>query len=424
MVRPDGTERWIRDGAFPVKEADGHVRRVVGVAEDITERKQLESQFLHAQRMEAIGTLAGGIAHDLNNILAPVLMASGLLQERMANQHDQDMLKMIGSSAQRGADIIRQLLTFSRGIEGTRVAVQLRHLIKDMVHIMRETFPRDIAIEQDAPASLWNVTADATQLHQVLMNLCVNARDAMPEGGRLRLHAENAHLPGPAGQPVPPAQAGPYVVVTVTDTGTGMPPQVIDRIFDPFFTTKGVGKGTGLGLSTVMGIVKSHGGLITVASEPGKGTTFRVCLPADPAAVQQAASIPKIATTGQGELILVVDDEESLRESVQGVLEANHYRVVLAADGKEAVMRYLDNQDRIRLVLTDVMMPVMGGLDLARSLQTINPRLPIIAMTGLHQESRAAEFEALGVTQMLLKPFMPDTLLAAVGQQLVQRMTG
>ncbi|HWA28847.1 MAG TPA: ATP-binding protein [Lacunisphaera sp.] len=418
IVRPDRSIRWVRDRAFPVKEADGRLRRVVGVAEDVTERKKLEEQFLHAQRMEAVGTLAGGIAHDLNNILAPVLMAAGLLRDRLPDPHDQAMLKMVETSAQRGADIIRQLLTFSRGIEGARVAVQLRHLIKDMVHIMRETFPRDITIDQEVPANLWSVTADPTQLHQVLMNLCVNARDAMANGGRLRIRAQNALRPAPGGNSDPAGQPEPVVTVSVTDTGTGIPPEAMDRIFDPFFTTKEVGKGTGLGLSTVMGIIKSHGGTITVASEVGKGTTFTMTLPAVRTAAPQNEITPRTVTGGQGELILVVDDEENVREAIQSALEAHNYRVLLAANGREAVQRFLEHQDGIQLVLTDVMMPLMGGLELTRSLRTINPRLSIVAMTGQNQETRQAEFEALGVSEILLKPFLPDTLLFAIGQYL------
>jgi len=413
--RPDGAVRWIRDRAFPVKEPDGSVRRVVGVAEDITEKKDLEEQFLHAQRLEAVGTLAGGVAHDLNNILAPVLMVAGLLRGKLSDAHDQSMLKLVESSAQRGAAIIQQLMTFSRGIAGARVTVQLRHLFKDMAHIMRETFPRNIEIHQDAPNDLWSVTADATQMHQVLMNLCVNARDAMPEGGKLRMHAENSRLASPTARP--PGKMTPYVTITVSDTGMGIPPGIVDRIFDPFFTTKEVGKGTGLGLSTVMGIVKSHGGFVTVTSEPGKGTVFRVCLPATDA-VESAIPIPAPAAGGRGETILLVDDEADIRTSVELFLEQHDYRVLLASNGREALELFMLNQDSIVLVLTDVMMPVMGGPALVHALRAVKPHLPIVAVTGFGEETQAAALAQLGVPDVLMKPCQPDELLRILRRRL------
>lgn len=425
ILRPDGSIRWIRDRAFPVMSPDGPVRRVVGVAEDITERKQLEEQFLRAQRMEAIGTLAGGVAHDLNNILAPVLMAAGLLKTKLTTPHDQAILNMVETSALRGADIIRQLLTFSRGIEGARGIVQLRHLVKDMVHIMQETFPRNITVVQVVPHDLWPVLADATQIHQVIMNLCVNARDAMPEGGRLTLRTENLMQVPPSDQSLGPERPAPHVLLAVSDTGTGIPADIVERIFDPFFTTKAPGKGTGLGLSTVAGIVKSHGGSVKVASEPGKGTVFSIYLPASAApSAPSAVRRTPAALEGQGELILLVDDEETIRTATRQVLEKNKYRVLVARDGREAASVFLANQDSVQLVLTDVMMPVMGGYELSRALLTIKPRLAIMAMTGLDQETKQAEFAAMGVTEVLLKPFAPEILLAAISSKLGRGSAG
>ena len=418
IMRPDGTVRWIYDRAFPVKDSSGQVFRVVGAAQDITERKSLEAQFLRAQRLEAVGTLAGGVAHDLNNILAPVLMVTGLVRDNLTNPRDQELMTMVENSAKRGAAIIRQLLTFSRGVEGARISVQLRHLIKDMAHLMQETFPRNIEIRQAAPADLWTVTADATQMHQVLMNLCVNARDAMPEGGQLTLGAENLVLNGHSPRMPSETPPGPYVALTVTDTGTGIPAAVIDRIFEPFFTTKEIGKGTGLGLSTVMGIVKNHGGLVTVESQPGKGTSFRVLLPATDGENLPTTTRFEQPSGGRGELIMVVDDEQAVRDATCQNLERHNYVVLRASDGREAVGLFLQHQDSIGLVVTDLMMPVMGGSALIRALKTIKPELPIVATTGLDQEERVEEVAALGVRDVLRKPCTNSELLRTVRRAL------
>ena len=253
-----------------MRNESGRTFRIAGVAEDITERKQLEERFLRVQRLEAIGTLAGGVAHDLNNILAPMLMSAGVLKELVGGSEERGMVTMIEQSARRGADIIRQLLTFSREMKGARVAVQLRHVLLEVATLVRETFPRDIATSI-AAKPVWPVVADATQLHQVILNLCVNARDAMPDGGCLFVAAENVDVTPSEAADWPEAKAGPHVMISVRDTGTGIPPEIIGRIFDPFFTTKPVGKGTGLGLSAVVGIVRSHGGYVSVESEPGRG---------------------------------------------------------------------------------------------------------------------------------------------------------
>ncbi len=354
IVRPDGAVRWVRDRAYPVKGPDGAVRRVVGVAEDVTTARDMETKFLRAQRLEAIGTLSGGIAHDLNNILAPMLMATGLLRLEMSDARSREWLMLIESGTQRGANIIRQLLTFSRGIEGDRVAVQLRHVIKEMAEIARETFPRNITLLEDAARDLWLVAADATQLHQVLMNLCVNARDAMPTGGTLTLRAENVQVDTTLLPAHPDAKAGAYVRLTVSDTGQGIPAQIIDRIFDPFFTTKEIGKGTGLGLSTVLGIVKSHDGFVLVNSTPGAGTAFQIYLPLAEGIAAAVETAPVVAPTrGRGELIMVVDDEESIRLVTRGTLEQWNYRVVLAAQGAAGLALFHKHVAEVRLAVVD-----------------------------------------------------------------------
>ncbi|HVU16928.1 MAG TPA: PAS domain S-box protein [Candidatus Didemnitutus sp.] len=420
ILRPDGATRWIHDIAYAVRDEKGVVRRIVGVAEDVTEQKNLETQFLRAQRLEAVGTLAGGIAHDLNNILAPMLIVAPALREKLTDPHDAAMIDMIEKGTLRGASIIRQLLTFSRGIEGERGPVQVKHLVREMAAIMQETFPREIEIRSNVAAQLWPVIADATQLHQVVLNLCVNARDAMPNGGKLSLSAQNAVVERGDIAQHPGAPPGSYVLVTVTDTGEGIPPENLARIFEPFFTTKAVGKGTGLGLSTVLGIVKSHGGFVTVYSEVGRGTVFKVYLPADQSSAAMATSAPPAAPRGYQELILVVDDELAIRSSLQRVLEQHNYRVLAAENGAEAMRQLLHHQDAIKLLFTDLMMPGMTGLDLIRAARQLNPRLKVVVATGLHDRERQEELSALGIHEALSKPFTPLAVLEAIRFQLRQ----
>jgi len=420
ILRPDGSLRWIRDKAFPVKLADGTVHRIVGVAEDITEARLMEEKFLRAQRLEAVGTLASGVAHDMNNILAPMLMAAGLLKDKLHDRHDQEILLMVEQSAQRGAGIISQLLNFSRGADGVRCSVTLGHLIKEMSHLMQETFPKNIVLRTVVEKSLASVVADATQLHQVLMNLCVNARDAMPDGGELSVEARNVQLSEEEARWHAPAPAGTYAEITVSDTGHGIPAEVMEHIFEPFFTTKEAGKGTGLGLATVAGIVKSHHGILTVESEPGRGSRFRILLPAETVAAAPAPAepAPAGALAGRNQLILVVDDERPIREALRAVLEKQRYRVLLAASGEEAIRLFVPQRQAIRLVFTDMMMPGMGGLSLIRSLRVLEPNLPIIACSGLALEQNQAGLEALAVAETLAKPFTPIQALEAIGRLL------
>lgn len=383
------------------------------------ERRVLQEQFLRVQRMEAIGTLASGLAHDLNNILAPMLMAAGLLKMKLTAPGDQKIVAMIESGAQRGTGIIRQLLTFGRGLEGARTSVQIRHLIKDITHIVQETFPRNIEFEYSAPATLWPVQADFTQLHQVLLNLSVNARDAMPQGGRLNLAAENVRLEEGSAALASTAVPGPYVRLTLTDTGEGIPPAIINRIFDPFFTTKPVGKGTGLGLSSVLSIVKNHDGFLKVASEPGKGTTFDIYLPAmdAPAAAADETTADQLPR-GRGQLVLLVDDEPAMQDATREMLELHGYRIVTAANGEAAVKRFLEHRGAVRLVVTDVEMPVMGGIELIRSLRIVDKGLQFVVLSGSITEERLAELKELGIECVLGKPCEAGQLLRALHQSL------
>jgi PAS domain S-box-containing protein len=419
-LRRDGSLRTMDETVTPLRDERGQISHFIAILQDITERKQLDTHLRQSQRMEAIGTLAGGVAHDLNNILAPMMFVSALLAHKLEDPKDQEKLAIIQAGVRRGSEIIRQLLTFSRGQEGERSLVQPLHIIKEMAVMMRETFPREIEIQLTTPESGWPVLADPTQLHQVLLNLSVNARDAMPKGGVLQIATENRQLR--AGDTVLGADGkpGPYAVITVRDTGQGIPAEIRPRIFDPFFTTKPIGKGTGLGLSTVLGIVQSHGGYITVDSTPGKGTTFRVYLPAVPeGSVAPFDVIPAAASPStQHATVLVVDDEEYIRNTMRLVLESQNYRVLTATHGADGLARYLEHRSEIRLVITDLMMPVMNGLALIRSLRVIDPGLPIIASTGLPEVGEVKELQELGIAELLPKPCEASTVISAVERAL------
>jgi PAS domain S-box-containing protein len=381
---------------------------------DITEQKKTQEQLLRAQRMESIGTLAGGIAHDLNNILSPVLISVDMLQLKSQDADTSRWLGVIKESTERGADLIKQVLGFARGMQGERIQIQLKHIIKDLVGVMKETLPKSITLRSEIDPALWIISADPTQIHQILMNLCINARDAMQSGGILTVKAKNMNLDENYARLNIEAKPGNYVLVTVSDTGTGMTHEVQQRIFDPFFTTKEFGKGTGLGLSTALTIAKSHGGFINVYSEPGKGSRFSVYLPVTgiPAAETEKSirSLPR----GDGELILVVDDEESIREITEATLQQFGYKVLTAADGTEALAVFAPRSADIAAVLTDMAMPYMDGVVLIRALKKIDPTVRAIAMSGLKNPEHAAELHELNVTLTLSKPFTAEDLLTVV----------
>jgi PAS domain S-box-containing protein len=402
-----------------VRDATGQPKSILSVDTDITQQKQLEAQFLRTQRLESLGTLASGIAHDMNNILTPVLAAAQLVPLKLPDldEQSQRLLKILEDNAKRGALLVKQILTFARGLEGERLPVQVERILAELEPMLKSTFPKSITISVNVPTSkLWPVSADATQLHQVFMNLCVNARDAMPDGGTLQLSADNFVVDPSFAQLHLQAQVGAYVVITISDTGTGIPSDIQERIFDPFFTTKAVGKGTGLGLSTVLGIVKSHGGFVEVQSQPGVGSQFQIYLPAI-AAVSPSTVSESDLPLGQGELILVVDDEENILQTAQTILETHNYRVLTARDGIDAIAGYAEHWRDIRLVIIDMMMPEMDGLSAVRALQHINPQVEVLAMSGLAGDYRQSA-QALGIHTFLTKPFTTQELLQMIHTQL------
>ncbi|MGV3661719.1 MAG: PAS domain S-box protein [Prosthecobacter sp.] len=406
-----------------VRDEKGAPHSILAINTDITEKKRMEQQFLRAQRLENIGTLAGGIAHDLNNVLSPILMSIGLLRLTSSDDRSKSMLTTIETSAKRGADMVRQILSFARGVEGQRTPLDVSLIIKDVQHLVQETFPKNLQVHCSIADDLPAVMGDHTQLHQILLNLCVNARDAMPSGGMLTITAVSTAVDALAASTQSEARACPYVLIKVIDTGTGMPPELVDKIFDPFFTTKEVGKGTGLGLSTVLAIVKSHGGFLEVQSEPGRGTTFAIFLPSNISSSEPQASLPVEALPrGHGELILIVDDEAAVRAIARETLEAFGYRVLSAADGTEALSLYSVHQAEIAAVVTDLMMPVMDGSVTIQVLKRINPKVKVIAGSGIATEGTSARMAELGVKHFLPKPYTTQDVLGALN--LVLRSAG
>jgi PAS domain S-box-containing protein len=407
-----------------LSDPTGSPKSFLVVETDVTEQKRFATELLRVQRLESIGRLAGGIAHDLNNVLAPILMGARILRDELQSESARSMLATMEASAERGAGIVKQVLTFARGMGGQKVALQPLHLIKDMAKIIRETFPKSLTLQTKFAKDIWMVSGDATQLHQVLLNLGVNARDAMADGGILTLAAENVRVDENLARGIPDARAGDYVLIRVSDTGTGIPPEIMDKIFDPFFTTKGPEKGTGLGLSTVLGIVKSHEGFIQVLSQVGRGTEFKIYLPAV-AGAQAVPGVPeaKPLPHGHGELVLFVDDEDGIRTITKQTLEKFGYQVLTAADGTEALALFMQHRTEIKVVLTDMIMPYMDGPATIRALQKVDPQVKIIAATGHGSSPKLTEASMLGVGACLRKPFTTEVLLGIL-QEVLQKESG
>ena len=412
QVTRDGREIIVESRWKLMSDPVGQPKAVLITNTDVTEKKRLEQQFLRTQRMESIGRLASGIAHDLNNVLSPILMAIHMLQQKYVDPESQCWLETLRLNAERGGQMVTQVLSFARGGPASRTPIQPRHLVREIVELMRITFPKSVQIKLSLPQDLWCVSGDATHLHQVLMNLCVNANEAMPDGGRLTIEAKNAILDAPApGLPVVP-RPGPYVLITVADTGVGISASIIDKIFAPFFTTKRQGKSTGLGLSTVLGIVKKHEGFVEVSSEVGAGTEFRVYLPA--LATSRAADSAEPSDelpAGRGELILVADDETAFRQICKETLESSGYRTLVARDGTEAASLFNIHRSEVSAVLLNKNMPVMDGPAVVPILRQIDSGVKIILTSGQVDHNLLTETERLGITHLLPKPYSAGRLL-------------
>ncbi|MGH9768505.1 MAG: hybrid sensor histidine kinase/response regulator, partial [Blastocatellia bacterium] len=422
QVTKDGSEIVVVSRCAQIRDEQGNPRSVFVINTDITEKKRLEAVILRAQRLESIGALASAIAHDLNNVLAPILMALHTLQQKFTDEHSRRWLSLMRKSAERGKDMIERVLTFARGAEGERVPLQTAYLIRDIARILKETLPKNIELQVRTPAGLWSVIGDMTQIQQVLLNLCINARDAMPAGGKLIIKARNRRLVEEERRLGASPLQKQYVRITVADTGVGIPREIIDRVFDPFFTTKERGKGSGLGLSTVLAIIRGHGGFLNLFSKVGKGTEFKVYLPAQPSGLGAALGPEDLKEielpSGRGELILIVDDESGIREITSATLEKYGYRVLSARDGREAVEIYRQRGDEIHLVVTDMVMPDLDGHSTIRELKTINPNALVIATSGVWATEKIGDLKRLGVRAFLPKPYTAETLLEVVADSL------
>jgi PAS domain S-box-containing protein len=401
-----------------IKNERGEPQSLLFINTDVTEKKRLELEFFRAQRIESIGVIAGGMAHDLNNSLAPILMGLQLLQKQRSDEETQRMLAVMEANTHRGADMVKQVLLFSRGRDGEKEPLSLGNLLREMERIVRQTFPKAINVATLAPSDLWPVLGNATQLHQVLLNLCINARDAMPNGGELTLAADNVALENQEAAQISNGKPGRFVMLLVSDTGSGIPPEILSRIFEPFFTTKPAGQGTGLGLSTLIRIVNQHEGFVNVRSEPGHGTTFEIYLPS--AIIAPTGETKKLSVgelpRGNDELILVVDDEQSVREMIALGLTAQGYRVITAASGADAIAEFERCAAEVRLVVLDTDMPVLTGQATIPHLRVRKPAVPIILMSG--------ECETIGNADsngQLTKPFQLEVLLQTVAAQMAGR---
>lgn len=413
QVSKSGGEVVVEGRWTLVRGTAGQPKSILAINTNITEKKKLEDQIYRAQRLENIGALAGGMAHDLNNILTPIMMSIDLLKLRIKDPSCHETLGMIASNAHRGADMVSQVLSFARGgVTARKRPVEMGSLLRDLAGIIRDTFPKNIQFRLRDCGMKWTVVGDSTQIHQVLLNLCVNARDAMPAGGSLTVRAENVMIDAQYAAMNLEAGEGPHVMLCVEDDGLGISREIIHRIFDPFFTTKDPGKGTGLGLSTSLAIIRDHGGFIRVYSEPGRGTRCNVYFPAlSETVVETPPSGERSMRQGSSELVLVVDDEMSVREITRQTLEAWGYRVLLASDGAEAVTLYAAHQKEIAVILTDMMMPVMDGSSTIQVLIKMNPEIRIIAASGITTNDSLARTAGNGNTRFLSKPYTAQTLL-------------
>ena len=411
IVLPNSIPRWLTARGHVLLDSQKQPTQMISAIVDITEKKQLEETYLRQQRLESLGSLASGVAHDLNNILTPIMMSVQLLPVTLSkvNPRSRELLQLLENNVKRGSALVKQVLSFARGIGGEEKVVQVKHLIADIKQMATETFPKSIEIQTDVSPDLQTISADATQIHQILLNLAINARDAMTEGGLLNISATNIDIDRESVRDSH-AQAGSYIVISVSDTGMGISPENIERIFEPFFSTKKNDGGTGLGLATVMNIVQNHGGFIDTISKIGQGTQFSVFLPAVTVAKIDSAeslTIPK----GEGELILIVDDEATICEITKASLENYNYRAIVANNGIEAIATYVQHQAEIAVVLMNIAMPAMNGVMAIRTLQKIDPQIKIIVVSGSNLNRETLRDRELNISSFLAKPYSTHTLL-------------
>jgi PAS domain S-box-containing protein len=405
---------------FALYDGDGSVNAVCGVLTDITERKVLEEQLRQAQKLESLGTLAGGIAHDFNNILAIILGHTSVLERRLDDREKlRESLDSINRSVERGTGLVRQLLTFARKTDVLFEPVRANTIVNELIQMLEATFPKNITFSARLDPKLPLITADANQLHQALLNLSVNARDVMPEGGTLTFVTRSVRG-ATVRDRFPEAKNSAYVCISVSDTGAGMDEQTKRRIFEPFFTTKGVGKGTGLGLAVVYGVLESHEGFTDFESEVGEGTTFHLYFPV----LQEEVQKQKPATRSGGgsargsETILLIEDEQMLANLLRNVLELNGYTVLTAGDGVEALEILIDRSVSLDLVITDLGLPRLGSWELVRHIRSAKPDLPIIVASGYFDPDARAEMARAKADMFVQKPYRPDEVLGKIRELL------
>ncbi len=408
--RPDGTLSWISINSELVRDEEkGEPSGVVATFNDITEARRLQTMQVRAQRLESLGTLAGGLAHDLNNVLAPIRLGLGFLSDRLRDESSRSMLEVMEASLDRGASLVGQILTYVRGSRGDRTPVEVRPVMLEVERLVRRSFPANVELRLEMAEELPPILADATQIHQAILNLCVNARDAMPQGGVLTLSAQNVELSDETSGESP--LTGSFVCIGVRDTGPGIPPAVRERVFDPFFTTKSAG--TGLGLAIVQSIVKGHGGLVRLENAPDEGAFFQLYLPvAAGRSVEQGPATDSAGERGHGETLLVIEDDPGLRETVSRLLEYSGYRPLVAGDGRSGWELFQKHADEIHAVISDISLPGMDGRELLARVHELRPRVPFVAVSGLPQ----AGLE--GAQAVLQKPYALAALLLEIRRAL------
>ncbi len=403
-----------------VVESDGRPRSILTIDTDVTERKKLETQLLRAQRMESIGTLAGGVAHDLNNVLTPIILSIELLATKLTCEEDQRLIEKTKASATHGAALVQQLLAFARGADAKRTRIDPATALTDLSPLVRQSLPPAIELVLPVGERPWPIQADATQFKQVLINLCLNARDAMPHGGRIQVITRNVNVDPALSVVNPGTRPGPFVRISVIDNGSGIPASIVERIFDPFFTTKASGKGTGLGLSMVSGILKSHQGFVQVESEPGRGSTFHLYFPAVPEPIPAIVRDEPQSARGTGEGILLIDDEPVVRDTLQLLLQRAGYRVFPAGDGGSGVAEFDRRRADVALVITDMMLPDQIGTEVVKTLRSRRANLPVIAISGMMASGAFDELLHLDpAVECLAKPLSPAVLFSAVRRGLL-----
>jgi two-component system, cell cycle sensor histidine kinase and response regulator CckA len=409
---------------FQVKDQNsGEPLFVATVSRDMTERRALEQQLQRAQKFEAIGQLAGGIAHDFNNVIGAILGWAELGEDQAVSSNSAlaGYFKKIHSQCDRVTALVQQLLAFARRQILEPRSLSLNQTVRDVMTLLDKVIGKDIEIKTDLADGLSCVRADPTQVEQVLMNLCINSRDAMPSGGRISIETHNADFSEKDARRLAGVQSGRFAELRVTDTGTGMDVGTREKIFEPFFTTKGTGKGTGLGLATVYGIVKQHNGFIQVESEPGHGSTFRIFLPVNEEPVRDEFCgniLEDLPVRGGTETILLADDHEGIREMAQSVLTAKGYRVLLASDGEEAIEIFRANRDHISLVLLDVIMPKRSGPDVFAVVKALSPGISVIFATGYSNETAMLADLVMRGVSLLRKPYTPSVLCRRIREVL------